>query len=583
MFEPIDPGIVGVSYQAPMTLQDAENAINWYVEIADVKGAKMPVALLGTPGLNPLVSSIAGPVRGSWVLPGNTQALVVVSNQVYLMTVATPATATQMPTFVLSPVGNLLTETGPVSIRDNGQVFGGEGGFAVIVDGQYGYYYNLTGLQTTVVFTGGVTSGQSTISVTSIPNGLVAGAATTISDSGGLIPANTRFTGANFNSVVLNMSANATGTNASDTITVTIPAFGQITDPAFLPASRVAFIEGWLIFSEPNTRTFFTNATTPYTLLFSGLFYALKDSSTDNLVSLQENEQELWLLGERTSEVWYNAGGGAFAFARIPSTGPQIGCAATASLTRMGEQLVWLAKNEQGENLVVRQVQYSWERISNHAIEYAISQYTVTSDAIGYAYEEDGHFFYVLTFPTADVTWVYDATASSMAQKPCWHQRASLDAEGVYHRHRSNCYMNFVDIRMVGDYQTGQIHQMSRQFYTDAGTPLRAQRRTPHVWAKPSRRRLFFSSLQLEFTPGVGLQSGQGSNPQVMLRWSSDGGFSWSNEVWIPIGMAGQTRNRAIARALGTAYDRVFEINFSDPVPRDLIGATLYVEEELET
>jgi len=371
------------------------------------------------------------------------------------------------------------------------------------------------------------------------------------------------------------MSALATGTNASDTITVTIPAFGQITDPAFLPASRAAFIEGWLIFNQVGTRTFFTNAATPYTLLFAGSFYALKDSSTDNLITHQENNREAWFFGERTAEVWYNAGGANFPLSRIPAVGPQIGCAAPHSLTRMGPDLIWLAKNEQGENIVARTAQYSWERMSTHAIEHQIASYPVVSDAIGYAYEEDGHYFYVLTFPTADVTWVLDGKTRM------WHQRASY-SNGVYHRHFSNCYMDFANVRVVGDYQNGNLYQMSRQFYSDAGAPLRCQRRAPHLWEKSSRLRLFFGRLQLEFTPGVGLQTGQGSNPQAMLRWSDDGGFTWSSEHWATIGAAGQTRNRAAWNRLGHAWDRIFEVNYSDPTARDVIGATLFLEGEEE-
>ena len=571
-----DWGFIGPAYAAPMLLQDAETCINWYPEVSENQGSKMPIALLGCPGLNPVASTITGPVRGFWPLPGNTQALVVVAASVYLLTIQTPATQTSEPIFATSYVGALLTNFGPVTIRDNGPVFGGKGGFAVIVDGQYAYYYLISGIAQTINFTASVVELSAVITPASgIPNGLVIGAGVTVTDTAGAITAGTSIASVDFNALTITLSQAAAGTVPTDSITVNIPVFGQITDPAMLPASRVAFIEGWLIFSQPNTRTFFTNATTPYTLLFAGSFYALKDSSSDNLVTLFENNRELWLIGERTSEVWYNAGGVNFAFGRIPGIGPQIGCSALNSITRLGPNLAWLAKNEQGENMVVQTNQYTWQRISNHAIEHAIASYPVISDAIGYAYEEEGHFFYVLTFPTADVTWVFDG------QTNMWHQRASYDpVAGIYHRHRGNCFMDFADVRLVGDYTSGQIHQMSRAFYTDAGTPLRCQRRAPHVWSNSDRLRVFHGWLQVEFTPGVGLATGQGSNPQAMLRWSNDGGFSWSNEHWTTIGAQGETRNRAIWRRLGRARDRVYELDYSDPTQRDIIGVTLMFEPE---
>lgn len=570
-----DWGFVGPAYEAPMLLQDAQRCINWYPEVTENRGSKMPIALLGCPGLNPVLSTIPGEVRGMWPLPGTQSALVVVANTLYLMTVQTPATAQTEPIFAATAVGTLLTSTGPVVMRDNGPLFGGDGGFVAIVDGAYGYYYLISGAPQTVTFSGAASTGSPVVALSGdMPYGLVISPHVGVKDiAGGFV--NSSIASVDFNALTITMTVNSTVTNSADTFTVTIPVFGQITDPAFLPASRIAFIEGWLIFSEPGTRTFFTNAATPYTLLFDGGFYALKDSSSDNLMTLFENNRELWLVGERTTEVWYNAGNTNFAFARIPGIGPQIGCAATHSITRIGPNLIWLARNEQGENIVVQTQQYSWERVSNHAVEHAWAQYPVVSDAIGYAYEEDGHFFYVLTFPTADATWVFDGLTNM------WHQRASFDpVAGVYHRHRSNCFMDLADVRLVGDYQSGQVHQMSRQYYTDAGNPLRCQRRAPHVWSSSDRYRIFHGWLQCEFTPGVGLATGQGSNPQAMLRWSNDGGFTWSNEHWTTIGAQGETRNRAIWRRLGRARDRVYELNYSDPTPRDLIGVTLMFEPE---
>jgi len=578
----VDPGIVGPAYQAAMTLQDAENAINYYLEVAEVDGAKEPVALLGTPGKNPILVTQVGPVRGCWVLPGGLQALSVTGNTLYLITLTVPATQTSIAQFSVTAVGTLLTNSGPVVMRDNGVVSNAKGGYVFIVDGQFWYYWAIVGVVNSVTFLGAVNTGSNILTFPSfgvLPAGLIISNGAVLSDTLGFVTGTINSINYNVPSIIMN--TNASGTTPSENITLTIQPFGQLNDPGLVPADRLAFIEGWIIANQTGTRTFITNGPTPYTNVFPGSFFALKDSSTDNLITLYESNRELWLVGERTSEVWYNAGNPNFTFERIPGVGPQIGCSAKHSITRLGGSLVWLGKNEQGENVVIRTDQYAFQRFSNHAIEHAISQYPLVSDAIGFAYEEEGHAFYVLTFPTADVTWVYDATASAMLQKPCWHKRASFDSiAGQYHRDRSNCFMNLQDLRLVGDYQSGQIHQMSRLFYTDAGTPLRAQRRCKHVWKKDDRTRVSQSSLQIEFTPGVGLQTGQGSNPQAMLRWSNDGGFTWSNEYWRTIGAAGVTRNRAKWNRLGRARDRIYEVTMSDPVPRDIIGATLFAESE---
>lgn len=588
----------GGAYAAPDPMQDAQTLINWMQEFDPSVNAKEAVALLGTPGLTPIILITTGQgiqgtnIRGCWVLPGNTQALVACGNALFLVAVTTAATQNSLPQFAVTFAGNLLTNNGRVIIRDNGTLFNGLGGYAIIVDGQFGYFYQLSGTQKTVTFQGNLTIGTPTISFsggTLVPNFLIVSSVVSIADSAGGI-SSTTIASISFIANTITLNANATSNQTNDTFTVTIPPYGQITDPAFLGADRIAFIEGWLIFNQPGTRTFYTNAPVPYTLTFAGAFYALKDSSTDNLITLIENNREAWLVGERTSEVWYNAGGANFAFSRLPGIGPQIGSSAKHSIVRVGNNLGWLARiGESGENVVILTEQYGWRRVSTHAVEHAISGYPQISDAIGDSYEEEGHLIYQLTFPTADVTWCLDVTVYDLSEgKLGWFQRLSWDStNAVYHRHRANCMMNFADIRMVGDYQTGQMHQQSRQIYSEVNSTgvagsgiLRAQRRTPHVWDKGKRQRLFAASLQIEFTPGVGLQVGQGSSPQVMVRWSNDGGFNWSNEHWVTIGAAGQTRNRALLRRLGVFRDRVWEVNFSDPVARDIIGATLFGEAE---
>jgi hypothetical protein len=579
-YQPIDPGFVGPSYEAPVQLQDFQRCINWFVERDPNEDAKEAKALLGCPGLNPLIQLSANlPVRGAWVLPGDQQALVVVGNFLWLVIISAQATQTSQAQFSATQVGTLLTNTGPVVMRDNGvyQNPPGLGGFCFIVDGSFGYYYLLSGAAQTVTFGAALTGGNATMSFSgTLPNGLIVSSGGILTDTNGSIQAGTLISSINTVALTLTMNQPALSNQPTDTVTVTLPVFGQITDPGF-PAgcSRLAFIEGWVIGNVFGTRTFQTTGPTPYQALWPGSFDALKDSSTDNLVTLYENERELRLIGKRTSEVWYNSGiSSNFAFSRIPGVGPQIGCSAQHSIARVGEQIIWLGGNEQGENMVVMNDQYSWKRISTHAIEHALASYPLVSDAIGYGYEEEGHLFYTLLLPTADVTWCYDMTSQ------LWHQRASFNATtGVFHRHRSNCFMNFANIRVVGDYQTGQLHQMSRSFYTDAGNPLVGVRRSPHIWDKPGRERVFFNQLQIEFTPGVGLQSGQGSQPTVMLRFSDDGGFTWSNQITASIGVAGATKNRCMFYLLGYAdRDRVWEIQFSDPVPRDIIGATLYAE-----
>jgi hypothetical protein len=511
-----DWGFVAGSDATTNPYQDAQQCINYYPELSPSKTAKEVASLLGSPGLVqvgavpgggapgfsstmsawPQPSSVTNlPVRGSWVLPGRTKALVVVANTCYLATPITMGNLTVAGSIALLALGKLNTTSGPVCIRDDGV-----GGYAVIVDGTYGYTWNAS-------------------------------------------------------------------TNA----------FAMITDPNFTGSPQtVAFIDGWWIFNQRGTPVFYTNVP-QYGITFQGSYYALKDAFSDNLMGVIENKEELWLIGETTTEIWYDAGGAYFPFQRLVGTPIQYGCCATYSIARLvqggQESLMWLARSERGENVVVRTTGFTAQVVSTPAVSNAIAQYTTTSDAIAYTYEEGAHEFFVLIFPTADATWVYDAT---VPPDMAWTQRLSYDPYAdQYHRHRSNCFMNFAGMRVVGDYQNGALYQLTRNAYTDAGWPIKARRRSPYIWNKENRERVFMASLQVDFAPGQGNASGMGSNPQAHLRISRDYGTTYGPDNPSPIGQIGAYTNRCMWRKLGFSRGAVAQIEVIDPVNRDIVGATL--------
>lgn len=563
----LDWGFVGDAYEAADTDQDAQRLINWYVEISRNEKSKTPTALLGCPGLNRLLTLDAnGPVRGTWVLPGGQQAIAVRADKVYLITVAVPPTNVGIAQLAYTLVGTLLTNTGPVSIRDNGA-----GGYVVMVDGPNGYYYRIDGAGS-FTFDGTPVLGMTTLAYSgTLPTQLIVGSLI----NGPGIVAGTKIAAISSVLGTITLDTPASASPGLSTLTVTLASFGQITDTNFLGADKVEFIDGWLLFNQPGTQNFYSNAPVPYTLIFDGSFFAKNDSSSDNIVTLEALNRELWIVGERHTEIWFDAGGSQFAFQRIPGAAPQWGCSATHSITKAGDSLMWLAQNQEGGVAVVKTEQTSIKEVTTPAVANIMSNFPLVFDAVAYSYMEQGHHFYVITFPTQEATWVYDLTTDK------WHQRARFESStSSFKRHRGNCFMNFQNLRIVGDYANGRLYQLSRSIYTDDGDPLVAQRRCPHIWSREDRQRLFMGSLQVEFHPGVGLASGSSEyvDPHMMLSWSDDGGQSFSNEEMIPIGKIGETRHRAIVRRLGVSRDRVFQVQFSAAVRRDIVGATLYAE-----
>jgi hypothetical protein len=379
--------------------------------------------------------------------------------------------------------------------------------------------------------------------------------------------------------------------------------FKQITDPDFPGAVTVGYLDGYFVFNEPNSQRVWV------TQLLDGssidpLDFASAEGSPDGLVAVNVDHREAWLFGTDSVEVWYDVGGTDFPLQRIQGAFNEIGCVAAFSIAKLDNSLFWLGTDARGQGIVYKANGYTGQRVSTHAIEYAIAQYGNISDALAYTYQQEGHGFYVLTFPSANATWVYDAATQA------WHERAGL-VNGAFTRHRSNCQCNFGGETIVGDFENGNIYKYSLEIYADNGAPqkwLRSWRAIPT--GQNTLKRTAQHSLQLDAESGVGLngftteqvfllitQAGDNlitengdyiasditssviADPQVMLRWSDDGGHNWSNEHWTSMGGIGWFGQRIMWRRLGMTTrirDRVYEVSGTDPVKIAIMGAELH-------
>lgn len=430
-------------------------------------------------------------------------------------------------------------------------------------------------------------------------------------------------------------------------------AYAQITDVDFPGALTVSYLNGYFVFIEPDSqRVWVTELLDPFSI--DPLDFASAEGSPDNLVSSIVDHSEVWLFGTNTIEVWYDSANVDFPLQRIQGAFNELGCAATFSVAKLDNALFWLGSDERGQGIIYRASGYSGQRVSTHAVEWQIQQYETISDAVAYTYQQDGHSFYVISFPTADKTWVYDVATNA------WHERAGW-VNGSYVRHRGNTQTFFNGYNVIGDYQNGNIYYYDLNKYSDHNRIqkwLRSWRALPT--GQNNLKRTANHSLQLDCETGVGLgavegtpatitavtagtdtlivtntfsandvvrydltttlipgltdgtsyyvksstissvilseteggpavditaSSGDGtltliteSDPQVMLRWSDDGGHTWSREHWISMGKIGEYGRRAIWRRLGMTQklrDRVYEISGTDPVKITIVGAEL--------
>lgn len=287
--------------------------------------------------------------------------------------------------------------------------------------------------------------------------------------------------------------------------------------------------------------------------------FAPKSQSSDNILSLLVDHKEVWLFGSKTTEIWYNTGDATNPFAPIQGVLIEHGILAPRSAAKVNNAICWIGQDSDGSGIAWFANGYTPQRFSTHGVEQMWQSYNCDlSDAIAWAYQENGHSFYQVTFPTADKTWVFDF-ASQM-----WHER--LYWNGVdYEAHLGRCHAYAYGMHILGSRLDGTLYKQLLSAYDDDGAILRRLRRSPHIVA--DQLEVEYAAAELECQRGAGLVTGQGSDPMVMLRWSNDGGYNYSNEYWESVGLRGQYAFRARWRRLGTGRNRVWEIVQTDPVP----------------
>lgn len=421
--------------------------------------------------------------------------------------------------------------------------------------------------------------------------------------------------------------------------------FKQIDDPDFPGAVTVGYLDGYFVFNEPNSQRLWITSLQDGTSI-DPLDFASAEGSPDGLVSILVDHREAWLFGTNSVEVWYDSGAADFPLSPVQGAFNEVGCIAAFSVAKLDNGIFWLGADARGRGIVYRANGYTAQRVSTHAVEWQIQQYGNLSDAIAYTYQQDGHSFYVLIFPSANTTWVFDVATN------LWHERAAF-INGSFTRHRSNCQMSFSNEVVVGDHELGNIYAFDLEVFSDDGQPqkwLRSWRALPT--GANDLKRTAQHSLQLDAETGainsdvttpiviidisdpnddllteggdflvweypdpalnevlitesgddlvqedgstlvlvtgvatggkILIQKGQltatAIDPQVMLRWSDDGGHTWSNSHWRSMGKTGAYSTRVIWRRLGMTLklrDRVYEVSATDPIKIAIMGAEL--------
>jgi Phage stabilisation protein len=352
-------------------------------------------------------------------------------------------------------------------------------------------------------------------------------------------------------------------------------AFAKVTDVDLpSPVGTVTFIDGYFVVNIVNTGKFYISALYDGTS-WNALDFATAESSPDSLVRVINAVGQLWLLGVKTTEVFSNTGASAFPFTRISGGKMEVGIIGAHTAVAIDNSIFFVGRDNKGLGMVYRANGFSPQRISNAFVERTIQYWVAngTPDTLrAWAYQEEGHTFYLITGGGMDTTLVFDATTQ------LWHERRYLDTLGQWQQHLAACGMFAFNKIWALDRRNPTIYIQSLDYYADGSEPMVSERTYTHISNENQRAR--FNSLEISLETGVGAQTAgsyasDATDPQATLWLSRDGGRTWIGGYDAAMGKAGVFLPRVVWRRIGVAYVLTFRVRISSPVPRRLIGSYL--------
>lgn len=289
---------------------------------------------------------------------------------------------------------------------------------------------------------------------------------------------------------------------------------------------------------------------------WDALDFAAAESQPDGIVRVFVDHGEVLLFGGATIEPWGNVGATDFPFAPIKGSIAEIGLAARWSLCKFNDGLAFLGKNLQGQSQVYYMKGYTPIKISTQELDALIESYGPVPGSSAFSFMDRGHPMYQINFNAVGKSWRFDGSTN------LWFEVAyGLDEE----RYRGEMALDYLNQTLLADYENGSIYRLDETVFTDVDEPIVRELRGRHIFNQEDQ--LVVNELYVDFATGVGLQNGQGDDPQIMLQISKDNGRTFGNELWTSLGRIGAYLTRVHWRRLGISFDWLFKLKMTDPVP----------------
>ncbi len=337
----------------------------------------------------------------------------------------------------------------------------------------------------------------------------------------------------------------------------------EITDSDFENGNSVTYLQQQMVYDGNGGRFQVSDVGDPNSLQPNN--FATAESSPDDTIRVFAFRERVYVFGEKSVETWYNSGVGNPPFSRVNGGTMNVGLAAIHSVGATDDFCYFLGDDRR----VYRFSSHQPQNITSIAVSHQIDLLGDVSDAAGGIVRIEGQSFYVLTFPSADVTLVFNE------QSNAWFN-LSTGADEL--RYIGDGYAEVYGKRLIADKASGGILELDLNTFTDNGQ-VRIQERIfgpiNGTALGVDGERLLMSWVDIIMQMGVGLVTGQGENPQLMVSASFDGGKTFSQEQDVLIGRQGEGRIKARFDHTESFYDCYIKVRLSDPVFLSIFGAAI--------
>ncbi len=344
-----------------------------------------------------------------------------------------------------------------------------------------------------------------------------------------------------------------------------------ITDASVEKSTTIAFINSQFVMDNNEDLSFrgefvTTQVTTTLTAadFVDALDYAAADAHPDDITRIIIHNGMVLFFGTDGIDPWWNTGVGSPPFAAVQASFRPYGLAGRDAIAQTDEFVYFLDDQRIPRRMYGLQV----SNIGNPALAAEWASYERVDNAVCMAYILDQRNYFQINFPTANRSWLYHEQSNS------WYQ---LSYKTKDQRHRAMSHQFVYGKNLMQDYANGKLYELDFDTYTDNDEVIQRRRTTAVIhgglYGAPGSR-LWFDRVIFVIETGIGLSTGQGSDPQLVTRYSDDGGRTYSAEEWHDLGAGGDYLTKVVLFQQGSSTERIYELTYSEPTPFTLIDAT---------